>query len=194
MRSHNDLWKRRVYRVLNATMLAAAICGLAGVALGDSPLARLRVVGIRKEAKTEYPKRVSNDVKSRHIVRFRLEVSGDQGIYVLAAGPKGSPPLGYCLERNAGSVVWLEEPRGEEQLNSPGAEKLTRKSGAAWIWLPASSAYEWEIEATPSPAGIDESRSLFTRKDMRHPPTELISPWYRVDDKTVPEHAAQVVK
>lgn len=59
----------------------------------------------------------------------------------------GAPPLGYTLERNAGSILWLEGHGEVAQSKSPGVQKLNREPGACWIWLPRSAVFVWEIEA-----------------------------------------------
>jgi hypothetical protein len=183
MCNHREVLKNRALRELYTIAVSATICALVGVASGQSPLAQLKVISVRKMTEAEYSTRASDKIGARYVVRFRLEVSGDQGVYVLAGGPKGTPPLGYAVERNSSSIVWLDAARGEDRSKSPGVEKLTKELGASWILLPAAAAYEWEIEAECSGAGIDESRSVFIRKDMKRPPTELISSWYTVGDK-----------
>jgi len=181
MCSHGEALKSRVVQAVVCVLPWAILCGPVGGASGQSPLAQLKVIGVRKMTQTEHIKPVSENARVTYLVRFRLEVSGDQGVYLLTLGPTGAPPLGYALVRNAGKALWLDEVSGELQSKSPGVERLTNELGARWILLPASAAYEWEIEAECSREV--QSRSVFIEEDIKGPPTELISPWYGVGRK-----------
>ena len=176
---------------IRALALVATLCGSVGLALGQSPPATLKVTGIRKMTEAEYTKRISEQIGTKYIVGFRLEVSGQQGIYVLSAGPIGAPPLGYAFTRIAGNIIWQEGDKGRGHSTSLGVDKLTKTLGARWTWLPASSAYEWEVEAESSTAGVDESRSVFVRTGMKNSPTELFSTWYIVDDNACSENSGE---
>lgn len=162
-----------------ATLLLVTFLALSPIANSQSLPARLKVIRIRKASELKRGARVP-DANPNYMVRFRLEVSGDQGVYLLTLGPKGAPPLGYALERRGNAVTWLDGSNGEVRLQSPGPESLTRIGAARWIFLPASAAYEWEIQSPASRSGVEESRSVFVRGDMTSPPRELLSPWYTV--------------
>jgi len=151
-----------------------------GVAWAQSPLAQLKLISIRKMNDAEIVTHSSEQGSPKYAVRFRLQIGADAGVYLLTVGPKGSPPLGYCLSRSGGNVVWLDEQSGDDRDKSPGAEHLNREEGARWVLLPAMAALEWEIESQPSRAGREESRSIFIRKDTGSPPIELVAPWYMV--------------
>ena len=169
-----------------AFALLATLCSLAGVSAAQSQLATLKVISVRQVSRSEVANHVAEDMRPACIVRFRLEVSSNWGVYVLALGPMGAPPSGYALKRTAGSTQWLDGSSGVYQSKSPGVERLI-KEGTSWIWLPASAAYEWEIEVAPTRDSHEESRSVFIRKEMKQAPTEIISSWYAVTDKNASE-------
>jgi len=180
---HRNALRSQVLQTLLAiTMVATTMSGFVGPALGQAPLAQLKVISVRKVSNADHTKRASRTIGSKYVVRLRLEVGGDQGVYVLLLGSIGTPPLGYAVERNTRGVVWLDGDRGEDQSTSPGVERLKKRLGARWILFPASATYEWEIEADSSGVGTDESRSIFIRADLKRPPTELLSSWFKVGD------------
>jgi len=183
MCGHRNALRSQVLQALHATvMVLTTMSGFVGVALGQVPPAQLKVISVQKVNNAGYAQRVSHSIGTKYVVRFRLEVGGDQGVYVLLLGSNGTPPLGYALERNTRGVVWLDGDRGEDQSKSPGVERLTKRLGARWILLPASAVYEWEIEADSPGIGTDESRSIFIRGDLKRPPIELLSSWFKVGD------------
>jgi hypothetical protein len=180
--------KNRGLRVFRRMMRSAIMFCLVSVALAQNAPAKLKVIDVRKRFEAESSKRASPDETPIYIVRFRLEVSGDHAVYVLADGPKGAAPVGYSLNRDATSSVWLEKGRDEKQVRRPEVEKLSKKVGARWIMLPASTAYEWDTETEARTHRIDESRTVFIRTDMNNPATELASPWYTLDNKRALQH------
>lgn len=168
---------RRVARALALISLSISTCV---VSRAQSPPAQLKVINIREMNDAEIVTRSSERGNRKYAVRFRLQIGADAGVYLLTVGPKGSPPLGYCLSRNGSSVVWFDEGSGVDRAKSPGVEHLNSEDGARWVLLPAMAALEWEIESQPSRAGREESRSVFIRKDMGSPAIELVAPWYTV--------------
>jgi hypothetical protein len=157
--------------------ISATTCG---VSWAQSPLAQLKVINIRKMNDAEVITRSSEKSSPKYAVRFRLQIGADAGVYLLTVGPKGSPPLGYCLSRNGSNVVWFDDRSGDDSTKSPGVEHLNSEDGARWLLLPAMAALEWETESQPSRTGTEESRSIFVRKDMGSPAIELVAPWYTV--------------
>ena len=182
MYRQREAMRSLVFRVSLAVLSFGFMCSAVEPASGQAPLGRLKPVSIRKMTSDEYTKRLSQHIGTRYIIRLRLEVSGDKGLYVLASGPKGTPPLGYALERRRNNIVWLDGASGTDHLKCPGVDRLTKRLGARWLWLPPAAAYEWEVEAEASRAGIDESRSVFVRQNMKRAPFELIASWYTVGD------------
>ena len=181
LEGRRELAYRRASRAPVSILSFGIILAILSTASGQAPLARLAVISVGKVADAEDTKLLSDG--AQYVIRFRLEVPGDKGLYILSSGPKGAPPLGYALERRGSSIVWLSGASGEDQFKSPGIHRLTKEFGGRWVLLPASAAYEWEVEAEASRAGIEQSRSVFVRKDMNRPPVELISPWYTVGSK-----------
>lgn len=58
---------------------------------GQSTLAHLNVSSVRKATKYELTL-TSSGPGEKWIVRFSLELSAEQGAYLLVLGPKGAPP------------------------------------------------------------------------------------------------------
>lgn len=146
---------------------------------GQSTLTHLNVSSVRKAAKSELPL-TSSGPGEKWIVRFRLELSAEQGAYLLVLGPKGAPPLGYGLERRSSGTVWRDLGTGRSFTKSPGSAKLVKEPGARWVFLPPSAAYEWEVVDGRDEASADASRTVLIRWDMASAPIELVSPWYSV--------------
>jgi len=168
-------------RCMSFSLVFVAITSfLGGISVGQSPLAHLKVTSTRRATETEQPRR-SAYTAEKWIVRFRLEISADQGAYLLVLGPKGSTPLGYALERLSGNIVWQDTVTGRGRPESPGIARLANEPGARWIFLPPSAAYEWEIVTEYPETQADKSRSVFVRKDMTCAATEVVSPWYSLD-------------
>lgn len=171
-------------RRLQSIIVCVIICTFVGVSVGLPPLAQLKVIGVRRVTESTHTRRKGNDISVKYLVRFRLEVSCDREIYLLIGGPKGAPPLGYALQRNATGAVWLDGSGGGERLKSPGVEKLSKEGETKtnWVLLPPLSAYEWEMVVASSGAPLDQSRSVFIREGLKRAPSELISAWYRIGE------------
>ena len=169
-----------IIRCALALALISVSTNTCGVSWAQSLPAQLKVINIRKMNDAGVARSSSEKSSLRYAVRFRLQIGADAGVYLLTVGPKGSPPLGYCLSRNGSSVVWFDERSGDNRAKSPGVEHLNSEDGARWVLLPAMAALEWEIESQPRRAGREESRSVFIRKDMGSPAIELVAPWYTV--------------
>src|SRR5690242_2416753 len=111
---------------------------LVDISVGQSPLAHLNVTSTRRATETEDPG-MSAYTAENWIVRFRLEISADQGAYLLVLGEKGAAPLGYTLERLSGNIVWQDIGTGRGRTESPGIARLANQPGARWIFLPPSA-------------------------------------------------------
>jgi hypothetical protein len=157
-------------------VLFALLFLLKGISSGQLLLGRFDVTTVRR-ATGEERQGMSAGPGDKWIVRFRLELPSEQGAYLLMLGPKGTPPLGYVLERVSGNIVWRDEG-GRNLSRSPGLAKLMKEPGARWIFLPPSAAYEWEVATESASTPGDMSRSVFVRKDMTSAPMELVCQWY----------------
>jgi hypothetical protein len=115
-------------------VLFALLFLLKGISSGQLLLGRFDVTTVRR-ATGEERQAMSAGPGDKWIVRFRLELPSEQGAYLLMLGPKGTPPLGYVLERVSGNIVWRDEG-GRNLSRSPGLAKLMKEPGARWIFLP----------------------------------------------------------
>ena len=173
------------FRLRPSLLIFVAIIPILGsISLSQSPAAHLMVTSVRQDA----GERTTSNLRGtseKWIVRFRLETSADQGVYLLLLGPKGSAPLGYALERVAGHVVWRDGEIAPAVSKSPGIAKLANQPGAHWILLPSMAAYEWEVATESAGTQVDQSRSVFIKRDMKSAPVELAAPWFSVHQKQV---------
>ena len=137
----------------------------------------LRVLSVRKMTPEEYSRRVDDNIGAEYSVRLRLEASTNRGLYVFV--PEYGQPFMCALERRGNKVRWLAAPRGMDETKSPGFDRLTARITPAWILLPPSGAYEWEIETHPTPPSTEEAWCIFVKGGKKKDPVELISTWYK---------------
>ena len=133
----------------------------------------LRVLGVREMSQEEYDRRIVDYIGATHSVRFRYEAPIDHGIYIFVLD--GMRPEGYHFVRTGPTVRCLSS-KGDS--HSPGFKKLEEELGGTWLFLPAQSAIEWEVETEPTSAGEEFASSFFVRKKSGDAAIEFISPWF----------------
>lgn len=159
------------------TILFSVIGGLIGLASAQSAPARLTVISVHQASAAEPGDLHSKHDRKEYVVRFRLETAGDEGLYVLALGPIGTPLRGRTRERAIGSGLNTSSVSFEQKSVCLESDGNGREH---WVLLPGGSAYEWDMSAAPSKPGKELSRSVCVRRSMRSDPRELLSSWYTI--------------
>jgi len=156
-------------------VLLSVIGGSIGVASRQASPARLTVISVRQASGVERGDLHSEHDRKEYIIRFRLEIARDEGLYVLALGGIGTPLRGRTHERVRGRLdaSSMSFEQKNVRLESDGNAR------EHWVLLPGGSAYEWDMWAGPSePCG--ELSSVCVRGSMRSEPRELSSSWYTI--------------
>lgn len=157
-------------------LLLSVISGLTSLTSGQASPARLTIISIRQASGAGLGIHSERERRG-YVVRFRLEIAREEGLYALAMGPLGTPLLGWTHERARTSG--LNEYKMSIEVTNLCLES-DDKSREHWVFLPGKSAYEWEMGAMPSQPGTELSRSVCVRRSMRSHPGELLSSWYTV--------------
>ena len=136
----------------------------------------IKVLRLREMNGDEYKRRGLDVIGRGYMVRFRIEAPADHGIYVYS--PDGRIPFCYELERTGTVVRWLLGIGAGDVYHSPGFDRTEKENGKGWMYLPAEAAFEWENPAWPTVPGTENAMSIFVRRTIDHPATEILSPWF----------------
>jgi len=171
-------------RLEPTTLVSVKLCiisGFIGVACAQAILARLKVISGRQVSGVEHATQsLPGDDQREYVIRFRLEVVSDEGLYVLAMGPVGTPLFGQTCERARGSML---NDSSMSMDSKPFCSKPGEQSSADWKLLPGGSAYEWGMEGGHSKPGYELSRSVRFRRRIQVHPAELVSSWHTIGDE-----------
>jgi hypothetical protein len=135
----------------------------------------LRVIDVRQMTDDEYHRRGLDVIGMGFIARLRYEAPSDQGIYIYS--PNEGRPYCYSLERVGAKITWLLGI-GTDVSHSPGFESTQERHGKGWIYMPARSAFEWEVMAWPTKVGAEDAKSVFVKRTTDGAATEIVSNWY----------------
>jgi hypothetical protein len=166
-----------------ATLLLGLVPGsfvLAQPGQTQSPAGDLRILSVRKMTDAEFRRRVHDAIGAVYTVRLRYESPAERGAYIYA--PNGSVPIGYSLERRGAATHWLVGVGGGDSSRSPGFDHLEEMSGHGWLFLPAQSAIEWEIEVYPTSVTCEDGKSVFVKSRGNSTPIEVVSSWFSTNE------------
>ena len=139
----------------------------------------LRVLSLHRMTESEIKAHPDDYLDARIVLVLRYESPKDRSVYIYA--PPKCPPEGYLIERTDGKVVWFES-RVNGKEGSPGFLKLQREIGKGWIYLPPSSAIEWQTRTVDPAPGSENAWSVFVKGPHEALPHEVPSDWFKTSD------------